>query len=244
MLWSDQPNRLIGIVLIALAVCTLLTFIFTVVTSDVDAFERDKIDDLLVDIEDNKATAILALIFSILGDAVFGIAAVAGLYFLLRDRSRLYALFGLLFILAGSVAFLVGDAGNNTMINLASDFAEGGPEGFDAGDPAILRDARSVAILVSSAQILGGTAISLGVIAFGVIIGWAPLGAVNPPRWLGWLAVVTGVGGILGWLIVLTEAAFVFFIISGLGSLIWLAVLGGWLLTSAEETPSQEAVSA
>jgi len=236
VLWSDQPNRLTGIILLALAACTLLTIVFSIGTSDVNAFERDKIDDLLIDIEDNNGTAIVSLIFSILSNAVFGIAAGAALYLLLRDRNALYALFGLAFILAGSASLLVGDAGTNTMINLASDFAEGGPEGFDAGDPAILRDARSVAILSSSAQIIGGTAISVGVIAFGAIIGWAPLGAVNPPRWLGWIAIIAGVAGILSWLIVLGDFAFIFFAISGLGSLIFLVGLGGWLLMRAEET--------
>jgi hypothetical protein len=50
-----------------------------------------------------------------------------------------------------------------------------------------LRDARSIAILGSSVQILGLTSLSLGIIAFSAIIGWAPRGAVNPPGWLGWV---------------------------------------------------------
>jgi len=241
--WSDQPNRLTGIVLIALAVSTLLSFIFGIAVSDVDIFERDKIDDLLVDIEDNKWAVVLRLIFGIAAHAAFGVAAGAALYLLLRDRSRRYALFGLGSILVAQAAFLVGDAGENTMVNLASDFAEGGPDGFDAGDPAILRDARSVGIFLSSAQILGFTALSLGLIAFGVIVGWAPVGAVNPPRWLGWLGVIAGVAGILSWLIVTGEWAGIFFAINGLGTLIFLVVLGGWLLMKPEEAAAEPATA-
>lgn len=242
--WSDQPNRLTGIVLIALAVSMVLWFIFGTIVSDVDLFKRDKIDDLLVDIEDNKWAVVVRLISGITGHAGFGVAAAAALYLLLRDRSRRYALFGFASILAAQAAFLIGDAGENTMVNLASDFAEGGPEGFDAGDPAILRDARSIGILLSSAQIVGFTSLSLGLIAFGVIIGWAPSGAVNPPAWLGWIGVIAGVGGILSWLIVTGEWAGIFFAINGLGTLIFLVVLGGWLLMRPEDAGTAQPAAA
>jgi hypothetical protein len=230
MLWSDYPKRLTAIVLILFAVTIVVTVIASSAVGENDPFERDKVDDFLVDIEDNKGAAIVGLIAAIVGHAVFGIAAGAGLYLLFRDRSRLYALFGLSAVLLAQGAFLVEDAGTNTLINLASDFAEGGPEGFEAGDPAILRDARSVAILSSSAQILGITALSLGIIAFSAVIGWAPAGAVNPPRWFGWIGVIAGVAGILTWLIVAGDWAGIFFAVSGLATLVWLIGLGVWLI--------------
>jgi Domain of unknown function (DUF4386) len=243
MLWSDRPNRLTGIILIAFAACILLSVIASIATSEADPFKRDEIDDLLIDIEDNKGAMILSIIFSIV-DGLLAVAAAAALYVLFRDRSRLYALFGLAFILTAQAAFLVEVAGNNTLINLASDFAEGGPEGFAAGDPAILRDARSVAILVSSAQILGITALCVGIIAFSVVFGWAPLGAVNPPRWLAWAGLIAGITGILSWLIVTGDWAGIFFGINGIATLIWLIGLGAWLLMRGETTVAQQPVSA
>jgi hypothetical protein len=242
--WSDQPTRLTGIILIVFAATILLAVIIGGAASGEDPFARDKIDDYLVDIEENKGAAIVALFFSIAGHAAFGIAAAPALYLLLRDRGRLFALAGFAFGIVAQAAFLISDAAYNAIINLASDFAEGGPEGFEAGDPAILRDARSVAILGDSAQVLGITTLSLFNIAFGALIGWAPQGEVNPPRWVGWVAVAAGVAGILAWLIVLADFAFIFFVLSGLLTIIWLIALGLWLLTSGKESRPAEAVSA
>jgi hypothetical protein len=244
MLWSDRPNRLTGIILIVFAVTIVVAVIAGgVAGGDSDPFARDEIDDLLIDIEESKGAAIVNLTFSIVGHAGFGIAAAAGLYLLLRDRGRLFAISGFAFVLLAQAAFLIEDASYNTLINLASDFAEGGPEGFEAGDTAILRDARSIAILGSSAQILGLTSLSLGIIAFSAIIARAPRGAVNPPGWLGWVGLIAGVTGILSGLVVTGDWAGIFFGLSGLATLIWLVGLGVWLLTRSGETASLEPVS-
>lgn len=244
MLWSDRVPRLTGIVLLLLALCLLLSVLFFGAVSDANPFERDEIDDLLVDIDDNQGLAIVSFIFAIFVDSIFGIAAAAGLYLLLRDRSRPYALAGLVFLLAASAASIAGDGGDVALINLASDFAEGGPEGVDAGDASILEIARTVAIFSSVSGQIAFTALNVGILAFAAIIGWAPSGAVNPPRWIAWIAVVSGVAGLLSWFIVLGDWAFVFFIISGIATLIWLAALGGWLLMSSEETASAQPATA
>jgi hypothetical protein len=66
---------------------------------------------------------------------------------------------------------------------------------------------------------------------------------VNPPRWLGWIAIVTGVAGWLSWFIVLTDAAFVFFPITGLGTLIVLLGVGGWLIAHRDQEPAAVAAA-
>jgi hypothetical protein len=243
MLWSDHIVRLTGAVLIVLAVCILFSFIFGIAASDVDPAERAMIDDLLVDIEDNRDAAILSLILSVI-DGVLGAIAAAAMYLLFRDRSRLFALLGLTFLLVAQAPFVISDISNLTLIHLASDFAEGGPEGIDAGSPAILGDARAVALIGDTGQILGISLLGLSILVFGAIIGWAPAGAVNPPRWLGWLAATAGVAGVLAWLIFLGDFTGIFFAINGFSTLIWLLVFGFWLLTrdqatSGEPTPSK-----
>jgi hypothetical protein len=236
MLWSDRPTRLTGIVLIAFAITIVVAVIAGgIAGGDGDPFARDEIDDLLIDMEESRGAAIVSLIFSILGHAGFGIAAAAALYLLLRDRGRAVALSGFAFILLAQAVWLIEDASYNLLINLASDFADGGPEGVAAGDLQILRDARTVGILASSAQILGVTALGLGIIAFSAIIGWAQAGSVNPPRWLGWVGLIAGVTAVLSWLVALGDFGGIFFGLSGLFTLIWLVGLGVWLLRQRED---------
>jgi hypothetical protein len=244
MLWSDRPIRLTGIILLILAVAILVSVVGTISVGDNDPFQRDKVDDYLVDIEDNKGLVIVGLAFGLIGHLGFGIVAAPAMYLLFRDRGNFVALAGLAFAIVAQAAFLVSDAAYNTTINLASDFAEGGPEGFAAGDPAIVRDARSIAILDASAQLIAITALALFGAAFGAIISWAPFGDVNPPRWIGWVAVAAGVTGVLTWLVTLSDAGGIFFGISGLLTLIWLVALGVWLVTRAGESTAATPVRA
>ena len=237
--WSDHPTRLTGAVLIVFAVCILFSFMFGIAASDVDPAERDMIDDLLVDIEDNKGAAIVSLFFSVI-DGVLGAIGAATLYLLLRDRNRFLALSGLTLLLVAQAPFVISDISNLTLIQLASDFSEGGTEGIDAGSSSTLGDARAVALIGDTGQILGITLLGLAIFAFGAIIGWAPAGAVNPPRWLGWLAAIVGVTGVLVWLIFLGDFAGMFFAINGFATLIWLLALGVWLLSRAPATAPAE----
>jgi hypothetical protein len=240
LLWSERPIRLTGIILLIFAATILISVVATISVGDNDPFLRDKVDDYLVDIEDNRAAAIIGLAFGILGHAGFGLVAAPAMYLLFRDRGRFVALSGLAFAIVAQAAFLVSDAAYNTIINLASDFAEGGPEGFPAGDAAIVRDARSFALLDASAQILAITGLGMFSIAFGAIISMSPSGDINPPRWIGWVAIASGITGILAWLVFLNDAGGIFFGISGLLTLIWLIALGVWLLTRSEQDPYPE----
>jgi hypothetical protein len=111
MLWSDQPRRLTAIILIVFAITLVVAVVAGgIAGGDGDPFARDEIDDLLIDIEESKGAAIVSLIFAIAGHAVFGIAVGAGLYLLLRDRGRLFAILGLAFVLLAQAAILIEDA--------------------------------------------------------------------------------------------------------------------------------------
>jgi hypothetical protein len=66
----------------------------------------------------------------------------------------------------------------------------------------------------------------------------APAGQVNPPKWLGWVAIVAGLAMWLSLLILASEAAFIFFPINLLATTIFLVGLGVWLLRNGDLQPA------
>ncbi len=239
MFW-DRTNRFTGVTLLILAVTIIVSIILSIASmGDSDPFERDEISSLLQDINDNDAAYFIGLAFGIATDAVFSLAAGALLYILLRDRNRSLALLGFAGVIVASAAFIVGDVGNLTLGILAEDFVEkGGPGGIQAGDAVILEVARSTAIFSVLAVQTGFTALGFGFLAFGSLITWAPAGGgagANPPRYLGPLALLGGASVILSWTGAAVGIGFLFFIAGNIAILLWLLILGGWLLTTAEE---------
>ncbi len=232
MFWTDRTNKLAGVILLLLALGIILSVVFTQAVSDADVSSKKEIADYLRDIQDSKALAILGDAFSIAVDSVIGIAAAAAFYLVFRDRNRVLATFGLLGLLAGQIAFIVADAGSAVLIVLSDDLGAGN---IAAGRDVTLEVARTVGILSGITLQIGFTALAFGIFSIGALIAWAPAGAVNPPRWLGWLAIVGAVFMILSWLIALTDAAFVLFLIGNIATLVLLIVLGLWLLLRAPE---------
>ncbi|HZP26821.1 MAG TPA: hypothetical protein VFB90_07215 [Dehalococcoidia bacterium] len=237
MLWTTRLNRLTGIVLLLTAIATVLVIVFGM-NSDADPFKKTEIDDFLRDIDDNRKAMVFGLAVDVVIHSGLGLALAGLLYLLFRGRDRLLALFGFGFLLAAFIASIASGAINAALILVAHDFVKGGPGGMAAGDPAILEVGRALAvssILVDQSSL---TAFGLAVLSFGALITWAPLGAgANPPRWLGWFAMLGGLAFVLSWLIAITDAAFVLFIVGGLASLIWMVVLGVWLLRTPDAAP-------
>jgi hypothetical protein len=234
LFWTNQVNKLAGATLLIVAVCLALAIGFSFGVGDADPFESAEIEQFLVDINDNLAFYLLSATFFIVLDAVFGIGVAAALYLVFRDRHRVLAFFGFAFILASVVA-VVGDAGNLTLAFLAHDFAGSSAGAIAPGDDVILQTARTMAIFSLLVGQLSFTSLNVGFLAFGALIAWSAAGTgPTPPRWIGWVMVVSGLAGLLSWLILVTEGAFVLFIIAGVATLIWLVALGGWLLLTPE----------
>ena len=246
MFWADRINRVAGVALLLLALGIILNIVFTVsAVGDSDPIERGEIEEVLRDINDNEALFFLGTGFSIATDAAISLAAAAGLYLVLRDRSRLLALFGFVGLVAGSIAFMAGDTGALTLGILAQDFVEeGGPGGIAAGDPVILQSARAVGAFTGLTFQIGFTAIAFGFLAFGALITWAKDGAVNPPRWLGALAILTALAIVLSWLAAISnDLGDLIFVIGNIGVLLFLIILGGWLLMQPEAGEASPAPS-
>lgn len=218
------------------AALTVLSVLFSFGMGDADPFERSEIDDLLLDINDHKDAVVASVAFAIVTDAVLGFAVAAGLYLAFRRRDRLLALIGFASIVAASAGFMASDAGRFTLFFLAEDFDRGGPEGVGPGNALTLEVARAVGISSGLADLIAATAFGFALIAFGALIAWSPAGnGATPPRWLGWIAVLSGIAFFLTWLLAVTEDAFVIFIAAGLGALIFFVVLGAWLLLQAPD---------
>lgn len=235
--WTNQINRVTGIALLLLSLGIILSVAFSAPFEDNDPFKRDEVEGFLRDINDNRSLAILATAADIVNDAAIGIVAAAGLYLVFRERNRVLALFGFALIFGGSIAFIAADAAAVPLIVLAEDFAEkGGPGGIAAGDDVILETARAVAIWSFTVDQLAITTIGAGLIAFGALISWtAPATAVNPPRWIGWLAVIAGLATILTWIGAASEdVGIVLFIAGAIATLLFLISLGVWLLMHPE----------
>ncbi len=244
MFWADRINRVAGVALLLLALGIILSIVFDVATTDADPFERDQVEEFLRDINGNEAYAILATVADLATDAI-GIVAAVGLYLVFRERNRLLALSGFALIFGGNIAFIAPDAATVPLIFLAQDFVEkGGPGGIAAGDDMILQTARAIAIWSIVVEITAFTAIGAGILGFGTLIAWTPAGAgANPPRWIGWLAVLAGVTTVATWLIAASEVFFFLFVIGGIALLLFLIVLGGWLLMQPEAGEASPAPS-
>lgn len=246
MFWADRINRVAGITLLLVVILAIVNLVLvTAAVGDADPLKRGDVENMLIDINDNEALFFLGIAFSIATDAAALLAAAAMLFLVFRDRSPALATFAFVGLFASGIAFLVADAANLTVGVLAADFVnEGGPGGIAAGDPVILQSARAVAAFAGLADLIGNTALGVGLLSIGALLAWAPKGEVNPPRWLGALSILASLGTLLGWVILAAEDVGIALISVGIiGTLLWLVILGGWLLIQPEREEARPATT-
>ncbi|MBI2913791.1 MAG: DUF4386 family protein [Chloroflexi bacterium] len=246
MFWADRTNKVAGVTLLLLAALVIVNLVLvTAAVGDADPVKRGDIEGMLRDINDNKALFFLGTAFSIATDAAALLAAAAMLYLVFCDRSRVLALLAFVGLLAAGIAFLAADTASLTVGVLAADFVEkGGAGGIAADDPVILQSARAVAAFSGLADPIGNTALGFGLLALGSLLARAPEGEVNPPRWLGGLAILSGLAMLLGWVVAAdTDTGIVVISIGIIGTLLLLVILGGWLLIQPERGESRPATA-
>jgi len=237
MQWTESINRVAGVALLLLSLGIIISVAADIGTTEKDPFERDEVAEFLTDIHDNREVAIVGTAADVVTDAALSIVAAAALYLVFRERSRVLAMFTFALILGGSVAFMAADAAQVSLIVLAEDFAEkGGAGGIPAGDESILEIARALALWAFTIEQVAFTAIGVGLISLGVLIAWTSAGAgPAPPRWLGGLGVFAGLAVVFSWIGAATDIGIVLFIIGALAMLLFLIILGVWLLFMAPE---------
>jgi hypothetical protein len=232
MYLNDRIAFIGGLAMVLLAVTTVISVALTATsTGDGDPFDEDKVAEFLTDVAENKDMVMATAGISILNDGVFALTVAATAFLLFRDRSALLATLTLVGIVAGATLSLTNDLVTIMLAVVAEDFVEGGPQGVAAGDPATLELGRVLGMISFAMANVLFTAIGLALVSLGLLIARSPAGAVNPPRWLGWLGLGTGLAYWAAWLVVAAEPFFVFFPISLLGTLILFIGLGGWLIT-------------
>ncbi len=85
------------------------------------------------------------------------------------------------------------------------------------------------------------TSFGLAELSIGALISFAPRGAINPPRLLGWIALASGAAALIAGGVIASDVFFVFYIINSLGTLVLLFGLGGWLIMNRRLSPPRTA---
>jgi hypothetical protein len=153
------------------------------------------------------------------------ITMAAGLYSIFRTRHRFLALATSFLFLAAALAWLTSAASGLALASLAQEFVSA--SGMQA--EATASSARAVDLVRESTGRVGFTLAGLGTLTLGVLIAWKDA----LPKWLGWLGVVVGILMLLIW----NDSAAVLHRVGGTGYLLWLLIIGGWLLVRGSQAP-------
>ena len=150
-----------------------------------------------------------------------GVAVIS--YLVFRRHNQLFALVGSsLFMLLG-VTFLIAAIGSFALLDVSHAYE-------DAHGPSsamVAASARPLSELVQAAMFVGLIGfLPLGLLTFGTLISWRRV----VPRWIGWLAVASGLLMLSIWLSGLTDAFWLVAMVGTLGALVWLLVTGAWMV--------------
>lgn len=234
----QRLTNLGGIILIVAAITTLVVVGLTIPSSsDKSPFERDEVAEFLTDTNDNEGAFAIGIAVAIFNDGVMGPLLAAVLYVLFRDRNPLLATISALGVAIGATLALMSDAGNILLSVVAEDFVEGGANDVAAGDAATLQLGRFVGMMTFVLFNTAFTAYGTALVAIGTLLVGPP-GRINPPKWLGWLAIVAGLCAWAAWGVVAAEALFIFFPLNLLTTTIFSIGLGWWLLQHSDLEPA------
>jgi hypothetical protein len=238
----DISQRTVNIAGAAMIIGAILTIITVVLmgggSSDKSPFEKEEVPEFLTDVHDNEGLLVASGALGILNDGVFVITIGVALFILFRDRNPFLATLSMGAILVAAGISLVVDISNILLTSIADDYVNGGPEGVAAGDPATLELGRYVGMITFAFVNVLFTPAAVAFIALGTLLVGAPEGIVNPPKWIGWVAIIAGLASALAWLVVAAEPFFVFFPIQLISTVVLLVSLGVWLIRHSDLQPA------
>lgn len=236
MLPKIAIERTTGVLLLLIVA---LSAALAAVDFGVDVSQENFRDDLR-EIAQNQGRFAAGLVLSSVISLVM-VGAAGALYGTFRPHEPTLAMVGAFALLAGGVLLLAGAGAGVALHDLAGEWSGAG--GAQSGQ--VFTSARAVALMFEFLGIVSFFLLFGGLLAFGGLIAWT--GAM--PRWLGALAVLSGVLLVLGltvglitgalWDVIMGSAlpAGVSWLINGsvLAALLWLLVTGGWLLVRGTE---------
>jgi hypothetical protein len=238
MFWANRTDKVAGTLLLLLAVLSIAGFVAGTPLGEVDPFARTDVEQMLRTIHDHFGLWVSSLVPFVVQDVLI-VATAALLYIAFRDRSRALALVAAFASLGGSVALMLHEVGAMTLAFLSADAV--GQAGTVVADPMILATARAVAVGQALSALVGQTLLGVGVLCIGTLIAWAPEGRANPPRWLGFLGLMAGLGMIATWSFLTNHlVGGGVTLLAETGLVVMFAVLGVWFLRRPDELRTLE----
>jgi hypothetical protein len=237
MSFDDKTALIGGIAFILFAICVIVFIAGRADVGDHDPFDKTEVSEYLVEIEENQIQTRVAFAAALVIDTFIVLVLAAVTYNLFRDRSQLLAaiMFGAL--VANSALSGAADVVGIVLTFVADDFVNGGPAN-SVGGSASLEVGRVLGmteLMLTHVQI---TVFGTSQLALGALLAFAPAGAVNPPKILGWLCLLSGLAAIAAWSALAADVFFVLLVANSLGSLVFFVVLGGWLIVHRRLVPA------
>jgi hypothetical protein len=222
--------------MVLMAISTVIVVALTAASgAENDPYDRGEVATFLTDLADHQGTMIAAGAVGLFSDAVVALVTAAMLYVLFRDRSPVLAPIMLVGIVAAATLSATNDVLNILTTVVADDFVNGGATGVAPGDSSTLELGRFLGMVTFGLFVPINAAIGLAFVSLGSVIAFAREGAVNPPRWLGWIAMVCAAASWLSPLVFVHDALFVFFLAQLITLVVVFLGLGGWLVTHRDQ---------
>jgi hypothetical protein len=220
-LTSDRLQRLTGVALVT----TALSVVLGAVLGDPTVESHDDREKFVEQVE-NAADRIPVIYVFQAVEVVSGfltLAAGLGLYLLLRERTRVAALSGLLLFVVSCI-FEAGRAFVGAgMIRAADDYGGGGLAEIGTGSSDVLELIRVLAVLHFGYFLSAFAALGLGAAAFAYGLAW-PTAVLS--RWLGWLGLIAGALLLLTPFAVTIDILFFPFFVGAILTVVWLLAAG------------------
>ena len=236
----DATNRTTlvgGIAFIAFALCVIAFIAGQPDFTGDDPFEKTEVAGYLTELEDNQQSTRVAFAFGIAIDAFVVLVVASVTLTLFRDRSHMLAALAFAGLVANGAVSGTADALGIVLTFIADDFVNGGPGSLAAGDPTILEVGRAIGMTQRALTSIQVTSFGVAELAIGALLAFAPAGAINPPRFFGWISMISGATAIIAWGVVASDVFFVFLIVNSLGTLVLMFGLGGWLVMNRQLAP-------
>ncbi len=154
------------------------------------------------------------------------VVLAAGLYSIFAVHQVPLARVGEVLLLSAAIVSLMSSGSGLAVVSLIQEFS-----GEQLRPGSVLGSTQAVESIRAAFGRIGFTLSALGVIALGTLIAWSG----TLPKWLGWLGIAAGVSMFFIWV----EAATTIHRLGGAGYLLWLAIMGGWLVVRGTRHQSE-----